>query len=320
MIPVVDLSGSVDAYAHAVIDAVESIGFVAVTGHGVAQSQIDAMRTLLVDLFDLSDGVKVDQAITRSNYRGFIPLGFFTPNRDDPDAPAPDAYEGFKVHREVSADNPVCAQSEIYGPNRWPPQLPKMADIVLDYWAGCDRLATQLLAIFEDALGLAEGDLQQRFEHPVTNMTLLHYPPTEPDENRFGIHPHKDTNVITVLYPDPVGGLFARTRAGEWIEATCPSDALLINVGDMLEIWSGGRFVSTPHKVINVSGSQRYAFPWFLAPSHDQVVEPLVDLAPGFDRSDPIHVGDWSLEVWRTNWPDAAPVDDHLHLGTLDAD
>ncbi len=300
------------------VSAAEETGFFALTGHGIDGELLDQMRTMTIDLFDVDDEAKERQTITRDNYRGFIPLGFFTPNRDDLEAPAPDRYEGFKLHWEVGSDHSICAESAIYGPNRWADQPENMADVVLEYWSACDKLAAALLGVFEMSLGVPAGDLARRFEHPVTNMTLLHYPPSTPDEDVHGIHPHKDTNVFTILYPDPVGGLFVRTRTGEWIEAEPAPDALLVNTGDMMEVWSGGRFVSTPHKVVNTTGQQRYAFPWFLVPSHDEVIEPLVELQPGFVRTAPLEVGPWSLEVWRTNWADAEPVDDTSHLGTLD--
>jgi len=323
-IPVIDVAvlftetGDRTDVINALTHAVEEIGFFAVVGHGLPLEQLDAMRSMVVALFDVDDASKQRQTILRDNYRGFIPLGFFTPNRDDADAPAPDRYEGFKLHWEVQADDPICAASAIYGPNRWADEPNNMREVVLDYWASCDRLAAALIGAFEPMLGLSPGELARRFDHPVTNMTLLHYPPSTPEENVHGIHPHKDTNVLTFLYPDPVGGLFVRTRDGEWIEAAAPPDALLINTGDMLEVWSGGRFVSTPHKVVNTTGEERYAFPWFLVPSHDEVIEPLVEPLAGFGRTDPVEVGPWSLEVWRTNWPDAKPGDDAAHLGTLD--
>ncbi len=320
MIPVVDLVGAPDIDAPALTAAIERMGFVAVRNHGVPLDQIESMRELLVELFELEDDTKREYAITRTNYRGFIPLGFFTPNRDDPGAPAPDVYEGFKLHWEVDASSPLRKESPIYGPNRWVPGVERMRETVLDYWASCERLASTLLEAFEHALGLCPGELLSRCDRPVTNMTLLHYPPTDPGEDRFGIHPHKDTNVLTILSPDPVGGLFVRSGAGDWIEAVCPDDALLINVGDMMEVWSGGRYPSTPHKVVNVTGAERYGFPWFLVPSHDEVIEPVVPPIDGFVRIDPVHVGEWSLEVWRTNWPDAAPSDSVTHLGTLDFD
>lgn len=325
-IPVIDMSSFANGrdLANSVVDvlvhAVEHVGFFAITGHGITTEQLDEMHTLVAEVFSVSMEDKQRQAILRDNYRGFIPLGFFTPNRsDDPNSDTPaDRYEGFKLHTEVDPADPICSRSAIYGPNRWADHPANMAEVVLDYWAACDRIANSLLRVFEHALGLDPAALTSRFDHPVTNMTLLHYPPSTPDENIHGIHPHKDTNVLTILHPDPIGGLFVRTRDGDWIEATCPEGALLVNTGDMMEVWSGGRFVSTPHKVVNTTGKQRYSFPWFLVPSHDEIIEPLVPLQPGFERRDGVEVGPWSLEVWRTNWPDAIPADDDSHLGTLD--
>ena len=89
-----------------------------------------------------------------------------------------------------------------------------------------------------------------------------------------------------------------------------------MNIGDLLELWSGGYFVSTPHKVVNISGKDRYSFPYFLVPRYDTVVEPVMKPVDGFNRA-PVHVGDVSREVWRTNWPDAEQKDGRYDLGTL---
>ncbi len=126
----------------------------------------------------------------------------------------------------------------------------------------------------------------------------------------FGIHPHKDTDALTILAPDPVGGLMIRCRdEQEWISAEPPGDALTVNIGDLLELWSGGYFVSTPHKVVNTSGAERYSFPY--------VVKPLKTRQNDFRRPS-VHVGDVSKEVWRTNWPDAKSDKSHFDLGTLE--
>ena len=99
--------------------------------------------------------------------------------------------------------------------------------------------------------------------NPLTNMTLLNYPPMPPQSDTWGIHPHKDFNLLTLLAHDPIGGLEVRNRADEWISAECPPDGLVLNVGDMLELWSGGRLISTPHRVFNKSGKPRQSFPFF---------------------------------------------------------
>jgi isopenicillin N synthase-like dioxygenase len=149
-------------------------------------------------------------------------------------------------------------------------------------------------------------------------MTLLHYPAATLPGAGFGIHPHKDTDALTILSPDPVGGLMVRRRDDRgWIEVAAPPEALVVNLGDMLELWSGGRFVSTPHKVENRSGRSRYSFPYFSVPRYDTVVQPLVHPLPTFSR-EPVPVGEVSREVWRTNWPDSKQENNHYDLGTLE--
>ncbi len=294
-----------------VLEAFRSIGFATVTGHGIDSSLFAEMRSLLVELFALSDACKTEGMITRDNYRGFIPLGFFTPNRAEINGDAGDQYEGYKFHWECPPDHPVQRECRLYGPNRWMAEVPQMRDVVLRYWAACDEFATSLLDVVAPALGCSTDELRRCHSTPLTNMTLLHYPPQPPTADAMGIHPHKDTNVLTFLHPDPVGGLEVRGPDGSWIEVSCDPDALVVNIGEMLELWSGGEFVATPHRVINRSGTDRYSFPYFLVPNHDVVV-----LHP--NSSEKMPVGPLSEEVWRTNWPDQAPSEAGFDLGSLD--
>jgi isopenicillin N synthase-like dioxygenase len=226
-------------------------------------------------------------------------------------------YEGYKLHWDCPPDHPAITECALYGPNRWPAHLADMTSIVSEYWAACDSVASALLDICASAIGLEPETLRAWHEAPLTNMTLLHYPAQPPTKHAVGIHPHKDTNVITLLHPDPVGGLEVRGRDGSWIEPTYPSDALLVNIGEMLELWSGGDFVATPHRVINRSGRERYSFPYFVVPNHRVVVEPLVPCGDGFTSST-MPVEALSAEVWRTNWVDEAPATAGFDLGTLD--
>jgi isopenicillin N synthase-like dioxygenase len=137
---------------------------------------------------------------------------------------------------------------------------------------------------------------------PLTNMTLLNYPGGMP-QGAWGIHPHKDFNFLTFLAHDPVGGLEVRRLNGTWLDARCPEDALVMNVGDMLELLSGGRLVSTPHRVVNRSGKQRQSFPYFSVPRHDVLVQPLLPPVPGYAR-EPLQAGAASANIWTSNWPD----------------
>ena len=296
-----------------ILKSCHEIGFFCLKGTAIPPALIADMHRLMIDIFATDEAAKYDQAITRDNYRGFIPLGFFTPNGHADNA---DQYEGFKLHHETPADHPIIQDCGLYGPNRWPRHTPHAREIILDYWHHLDQLTLTLLELLEQGLGLPKGQLQAPMDMPLTNMTLLHYPDRDPGLKPSGIHPHKDTDVLTIIAPDPVGGLEVRTPDGTWIEPDCPEGGVIVNIGDMLELWSGGRLVSTPHRVVNRSGKARYSFPYFAVPRHDVVISPLMPPLDGFDRPD-VHCGHWSREIWRTNWQDESPDDSTPELGTL---
>ncbi|MGA1656298.1 MAG: 2OG-Fe(II) oxygenase family protein, partial [Ilumatobacteraceae bacterium] len=86
------------------------------------------------------------------------------------------------------------------------------------------------------------------------------------------------------------------------------------NVGDMLELWSGGRLISTPHRVVNHSGRPRQSFPFFAKPRWDVTINPLLEALPGFVRA-PLHVGTSAADIWYSNWPDTASTEPAQVLG-----
>ncbi|WP_210092647.1 isopenicillin N synthase family oxygenase [Ruegeria sp. HKCCSP346] len=319
-IPTIDISPLSDpgsaafaATVQGIIEACTGIGFLSITGTGVSQRTVNHVRQTTREIFAINESRKWDQAITRKNYRGYIPMGLFTPNDGSGKA---DKYEGYKLHHEVAATDPVRSECALYGPNLWPAEVPSAKEVILDYWRQLDQVTDVLLGALESGLNLTSGILRDAFRNPMTNMTLLHYPPQAAEEAGYGIHPHKDTDALTIIAPDPVGGLEVQTRSGKWISPDCPLGGFVVNIGDMLELWSGGRLKSTPHRVVNRSGKERYSFPYFAVPRHDVIVEPLLPALPGFDRP-AVHCGHWSAEIWRTNWPDEAAEEDTPELGTL---
>ena len=292
--------------------AFHEIGFIVIEGHGISNSIISTLRQQVINYFQLPLEQKQKHRVEQTNYRGYIPLGFFTPNASTANSHASeyDQYEGYKLHTEIHPNDPICDKCDLYGPNKWPSQLPELKNAVLDYWRQCDTLTAKLLQAIALYLDLDRQQFKRAFEKPLSNMTLLHYPPRTAGNDPFGIHPHKDTDVLTILAPDPVGGLFVRCKeSDEWIAAQTRKDTLIVNVGDMLERWSGGHFVSTPHKVENSSGKQRYSFPYFAVPNFAQEIKPLVSSQdPRWEQS-PMHVGDVSAQIWRSNWPNAEAID-----------
>ena len=83
------------------------------------------------------------------------------------------------------------------------------------------------------------------------------------DENEFGLAPHSDTSFMTLLAQNKVPGLSIRLPNGTWVDAPALPGSFLVNGGDMLRRWTNERFLATPHRVINRSGQERYAIPFF---------------------------------------------------------
>ena len=299
------------------IEAFEETGFAVLVGHGIEKNRLFDIRELLVRVFNVPDSVKEELSISRDNYRGYIPLGFFSPNEQKSlSTTKPDLYEGFKLHWECPKENPVKDECVLYGSNKWVSQVDDMKEILLSYWEECDSLTFTLLSHLAVALGVEPGIILDFFNEPLTNMTLLHYPVSSSKSENSGIHPHKDISAITILHPDPLGGLEIRTRKGEWIEILCPQEALLVNIGDFMEVWSGGRFISTPHRVSNRNQKPRYSAPYFSVPRHSTLVKPLVKCENSFEHRE-ILVGEVSAEVWRTNWLDENPSESDYQLGAI---
>ena len=299
------------------IEAFEETGFAVLVGHEIEKKRLFEIRELLVRVFNVPDSVKEELSISRDNYRGYIPLGFFSPNEQKNfSTTKPDLYEGFKLHWECPKENPVKDECVLYGSNKWVSQVDDMKEILLSYWEECDSLTFTLLSHLAVALGVEPDIILDFFNEPLTNMTLLHYPVSSSKSENSGIHPHKDISAITILHPDPLGGLEIRTRKNEWIEILCPPEALLVNIGDFMEVWSGGRFISTPHRVSNRNQKPRYSAPYFSVPRHSTLVKPLVKCENSFKHRE-ILVGEVSAEVWRTNWLDENPSESDYQLGAI---
>ena len=292
--------------AAALASACRDIGFFHVVGHRVGHGVITAMQQATAELFRLPDDAKRALCVRPGDYRGYIPFAAFGNNARATEA---DRYEGFKLHREVAPDDPDLAACDLHGPNRWPPQLP-------GFRRAMDGLAVDLLRLFALAPGLEEGRLLAYFDDALTNKTLLRHPPAERPRTGSGVHPLRDIDAFTVVHPGNVPGLEVLTRAGRWVDIAPMEGALVVNVGNMMELWSGGRFVSTPHRVTSPVGAERYSFPYFAIPRHDVLIEPLVPRVEDFARP-AVEAGFIVRELYRTNRTSLAQTDPGVDAGTV---
>ena len=93
--------------------ALTETGFVMVQGHGIPSELVRDVRRVVEGYFSLTTEEKMLDCITPDNYRGYIPLGFFSPNTG---GNTPDQYEGYKLHHETSLEHPIRQQCDLHGP------------------------------------------------------------------------------------------------------------------------------------------------------------------------------------------------------------
>lgn len=277
-IPVLDVSpllaGDTDetqALARDFLRAYGETGFGYIIGHGIPERLVADMFEASARFHALPYAQKMKIALNR-NHRGFIALDTSTDVTSTlAEVTRPNQSESFMMMREDEAET----GDYLSGPNLWP-DLEGFRETVTAYNDAMCGLAHRLIGLAAKALGTRSGELWGHFEPPTTWLRLLYYPPTDPQQiDLYGSAPHTDFGALTILAQDPVGGLQVQTPKGDWIDAPPRDGAFVVNVGDMLNLWSNGKLRSTPHRVINASGKARYSVPFFYDPSVRATVAPL---------------------------------------------
>lgn len=294
--------------ATAIDETLRSTGFLLVTGHGVddgvRNSYFDAMR----EFFALPIAQKTSIAIGLSDcHRGYV--GFATETLEgalagDDDIVgtqlAGDMKETLDTGVEQGPDNPeVIAGTPLHGPNQWP-DLPGFRDTVETYRTAMIEAALRMERALSMALGLDPKFFESRPGETMFHLRLIHYPPMEtltPEPGQLGCGAHTDYGTLTLLADDGNGGLQVRQRSGEWIDIVVPEGQLVVNLGDLMAIWSNDRWVSNPHRVVNPAGVDRYSSPLFVTPPFHLQIETLETcLADGEQsRHEPMVTGPYLL-------------------------
>ena len=277
-IPVIDISplyGDDLAGARAVAADIRrasvEAGFFYIRGHHMPP---DLMRaTLMASKFFFSRPDAEKRAIqVNGAHRGYVPFAQTTLGRQY----KADLKESFNFAFPFAADDPdVVAGKPLIGVNQWPQGEEVWRSVLEDYYRTLFEVGQRVLEGFALALDAPRTYFRDLYKRPLVRTRLLHYPP-QPEgsgEDQFGAAPHTDWGCMTLLWQDQVGGLQVRNRAGQWIDAPYIEGTFVVNIGDMLERWSNDLFVSTPHRVVNASGRERYSIPMFYDPDFDTAVE-----------------------------------------------
>ncbi|MEY2452708.1 MAG: hypothetical protein QOD92_2282 [Acidimicrobiaceae bacterium] len=288
-LPVVDVSGGVAAVAAEIDAACQDMGFFFVAGHDVSIELQDRLDALAREFFAMDDARKatIDMKLGGRAWRGWFPVG------GELTSGQPDMKEGLYFGQELPpSDRPL------HGPNLFPAEPAALRAAVLDYMHAVTRLGHTLLRGISLGLGLDEDWFDRNLTaDPLVLFRIFRYPALANEDERWSVGEHTDYGLITILYQDDAGGLSVRSPQG-WIDVPAIPNTFVVNLGDMLERMTRGRYKSTPHRVHNTT-RDRLSMPLFLDPSFDAEVLPVpvddgADRGTGADRWDGASVHEWS--------------------------
>ena len=275
-IPIVDLGDflagrprALEATAERIGHALEKIGFFFIVNHGVPWDLRNRVveQTARFHALPLERKMRIrmnDELVGYMPTRGELPQtsAYYTGTKKA------DVGEAFFIRRDWG---PV----EDGVPNQWPDGLPGFREVLIEYYETLEELAHRMLPLYAVALDLAPDYFNDKFSRYrcINYLRVAHMPPETLEEDEYNVGPHTDSSFATLLATSDQPGLQLLTRSGKWMKAPLVREAFCVNSGDILTRWSNGRALSTPHRVINESGADRYSVPFFLHPPADTVIE-----------------------------------------------
>ncbi|MEM6463223.1 MAG: 2OG-Fe(II) oxygenase family protein [Pseudomonadota bacterium] len=297
-IPVIDIGPLRDGsdpirVAKALHRASREIGFIYVANHGIPEAIIDAARSTAMGFFRSDPGAKETVAVA-GTHRGFLSVGS-AKMQDDAKVDLKESFVwGFEDETGLTPDDHA-----LRGKNRWPDFMPEMQSVSMQYFRHAHAVAHHLMRGFALGLDLPHGTFLKTSDAPISRASYVYYPPQDSEtEGQFGVGPHTDFGVLTVLCQDAVGGLQVETPEGEWVAAPPIPGTLVVNVGDLLSRWTNGEYRSTPHRVINTSGKERLSLVLAYDPEPQTMIDARDIFGPSAETAaEPISCGDYL--IWR---------------------
>ncbi len=295
--PVIDLSA---ASASASIDAAcRDIGFFAIVEHDVPTAVIDDAWRAATAFFDLP----LDEKLRATSIDADHPYGFFPIAEESlGDGAPPDLKESLNLgpppRPEVAAAGGFALTER-----SWPPAPAELRPTWTAYYSAMETLAARLMRLFAHALELDEGFFDDKIDRHLSALRALNYPgqTSTPVPGQIRAAEHTDYGTITILKPgQATGGLEVLTTAGEWLHVPPVEHGFIVNLGDLMQMWTNDRWCSTRHRVVNpddkvAATERRQSMAFFHQPNWDALIEclPSCTSADNPPKHPPTRSGPW---------------------------
>lgn len=259
-------------------DATHRVGFFQLTGYGGAPGQAEDLLATIKRFFDLplEERMKLDNRLS-PHFRGYTRMGTeITQGRAD----AREQIDYSPDREPVTDYPPEQPYWLLQGPNIWPDEaLPELEPAAMAWAELMSKVGNELLRAIAVSLELPEDYFDEPFrDTPAWMGKLVHYVGGVVESaGDQGVGSHADYGFVTLLLQDDVGGLeVLPPGASEWVPVEPLPGALVVNLGEMLEVATEGYLAATIHRVqAPPPGVDRYSVPFFWSPRLDAVIDPV---------------------------------------------
>jgi isopenicillin N synthase-like dioxygenase len=255
--------------------AYRQYGFCCISGHGIARELIDGAYDAFERFFALPAATKMAYHVAGSGgARGYTPFKVETAK----DSEHPDLKEFWHIGREIRRASKFA---EVMPPNLWPAEVADFKQYGYGLYEALDQLGTRVLRALALHIGLPEHYFDAKTDQGNSILRPIHYPPiTQENIPNVRAGAHEDINFITLLVGASAEGLEVLSD-GQWLPITTEGDAIVVNIGDMLQRLTNHVYPSTSHRVVNPPNENarkpRYSVPFFLHPNPDVVLDPVAE-------------------------------------------
>lgn len=306
--------------------ACERSGFFYLVGHGLDE-KLDRAQKALLRFFEQPEHIKakVGTSFTRvfpQNSRGWVAEETLDPSQQG----ILDLKESFEVGLEKPQELDPKAKP-FDGPNNWPTEVPELQQDYMAAVHALHELSLEIATALEVSLGVELGTFTNKCEDPMLLCRGLYYKTPQgkdvDETGALGCSAHTDYGVISLLHQTGPGLQVLHADQDKWIDAVPVQGALVVNLGDLMQRWTNGKFKSTLHRVVPpAAGHQRQCIGFFLDANFDSVIEPLsACLLPGeAPRYSKIKAGDHKLAKFNVQaGSEVAPEVESFFQRTLNA-
>ncbi|KAL1362087.1 hypothetical protein HN51_010373 [Arachis hypogaea] len=258
-LPLIDLSGLESCNATervactaAICKAASEWGFFQVVNHGISTELLRNMKEEQMKLFKVPFDRKVTCEILNNPYRWGTP----TATRSNQFSWS----EAFHIPLTKISD------AASWG------EFTSLREAINEFAPAMLKVSRLLASILAENLGYPNDAIEKLCDASTCFLRLNHYPscPKSQDEI-FGLVPHTDSDFLTILYQDQVGGL-QLMKDSKWVAVKPNPDALIVNIGDLFQAWSNDVYKSVEHKVVANDKMDRYSIAYFLCPSYSTII------------------------------------------------